>query len=89
MNPLRVTGEKLDRALHAPGLDLIGAKGRYADLGYPHRERNERLNLRNLVGPFLDFPQIPVERKTVYRHRVNVVEHAAPFQVFNKTGIDR
>ena len=81
--------QQLGRALKSPLLHLFRPKGRYADFGDPDRQLRDGANLRNLVGPFVDRPMIPVEGKAVHGDDVEVVQDILLFQRLYKVGIDR
>ena len=85
----RLADQKLGRPLQAPDLDLLGAEGRDADLADPDRQVGDGADLVDLRRPFVDLPQVPVEREAVHGDRVDVVEHALVRQVADEAGIDR
>ena len=89
MDPRRLADEKLGRPFQSPDLDLLGAEGRDADLADPDRQVGDGADLVDLRRPFVDLPQVPVEREAVHGDRVDVVEHPLVRHVADEGGIDR
>ena len=58
-------------------------------LGDPDRQVGQRRNFIEFGRPFLDPPQIPIERKSVDRHDIDLVEDADARHPLQEQGIDR
>jgi hypothetical protein len=84
----RAADQQFSRAIEAPGLDLLGAEARHADLRDPDRTIGHGPDLLNLCRPFVDRPQVPIERKPVHRDRIDVIEHTFAGHVGDKVRID-
>src|SRR5690242_8674343 len=89
MDPRRTSDQEICGALKSPRLNFVGAERGYADLGHPDRHGYPLLNFGDLLRPLLDLPQIPVQRETMHRDRIDVIEHTARFHVLHEAWIDR
>jgi hypothetical protein len=81
--------QQLGGALQAELLHLFGSEGGNPDLRDPDRQLGARRDLRQLIGPLVDHPVVPVERETVHRHRVHLVENALTLHVLDEQRVDR
>src|SRR4051812_31470054 len=89
MNPRRSAPEELYGPLQSPVLNFFRAKRRHPDLGHPHRNINHGFDFGDLVRPLLDLPEIPIERKTMHRDGIEMLEHAIRLHAVHESRIDR
>jgi hypothetical protein len=47
------------------------------------------LDILQPCRPFIDLPEIPVEREAVHRYCVDLVKNALPFEVADEVNVDR
>ena len=81
--------QQLRGAIQAPDLHLLGPEGGDADLAHPDRLVGDGADLVDPRWPFMDLPEVPVEREAVHRHGVHMVQHAVIAHPVHKAGIDR
>src|ERR1043166_7146139 len=71
------------------GASTFGAEGRSTYFRNPDRQVCDVADLLKLVGPLVNGPMIPVERKTMHGDDVEAVQDALCFHVANECRIDR
>src|SRR4051812_22584151 len=71
VNARREPDQQFGCAAQPELLHLLRAEARYTYLRHPYGQMRERLNLLQLVRPFVDHPVIPVEWKPVHRDGVH------------------
>ena len=81
--------QQLFRSLQAKHLHFVGTKRRDADLRHPDRQVRHCANFVQLFGPVIDLPMVPVERETMHRDGVEMVEQPIVFQQRDEDGINR
>ena len=83
MNPLRASYQQFRGAGQSENLNFFCAKGGHSDFGYPNRKLRGGLNFRQLVGPLMDGPMIPVEWKSmdadgIHKKAVELLNQVSP-----------
>src|SRR6266540_1079321 len=85
----RSTDKQFGGAFQAPRLDLFGSEAGNAYFGHPDWQLGNRTNLIKFAGPFMDFPEIPVEWKSMNSHDIHMIEHPESRHVTHERGVDR
>ena len=80
--------QQLGGAAQAEHLHLLRPEGADADFGHPDGLVRHRLDLGDLGRPFVDRPQVPVEREAVHRDDIHRVQRAVPFHAAHPGRID-
>src|SRR4051812_26149366 len=89
--PMNAWHESLEQfccAGETPRLHLVGAKGRDAHFADPDGQGGHRADFIDLFWPFVDLPQVPVERESVNGDDVHLFEHAQILQAHDERWID-
>src|SRR3954447_26500546 len=89
VDPGHPPDEKLGGSLQPELLNLLCTKSGDSNLRDPDREVGHLVNLAELVGPLVNGPVVPVQRKPVDRDHVQLSEHAESIQCLDEIGIDR
>src|SRR5690349_7006464 len=89
VNPRGSSEQKVRSLFYAPGLNLFRTEARNAGLGHPDGHMGDVLDFLQLGRPFVDLPEIPVERKAVNGKRIDMVEDPLALEIADEVRIDR
>src|SRR5438270_2123717 len=88
VDPLRDWKQQLRRSLDAERLNLLSPEGRHARFGHPDGFVSYSPNLIKFLGPFMNGPVIPIQRKPMHRNNVHGIENAIAGHELHEFGID-
>jgi hypothetical protein len=74
--------------LQTEHLDFIRPEGRNTHLRHPDRQMGDCPDLVKLLGPIIDLPMVPIQRETMHRHAIQVIQQMIALQQRDKIGIN-
>src|SRR5690606_17167779 len=81
--------KKLCRPVEAPDLHFFRPETRHPDFTYPERQIGNGADFLQLLWPFTDLPQVPVERKAMHRDRVEPLQNTEILHALHEAWINR